>query len=222
MLKLLRVIEAPKEFRLVGSWIAGSLLNQVADYQTMVSTARRHIDSMEKIALTELEVQRKSVLKAAAEGCRDDLAQITNAFDRRRKELEANFTDSCIEVTRLAIDELIRSIPEEQRIEPLISSLMARVKSRTNLIIKANPAQVDLVQQLIAANLAEKFGLASWSVLADPNIKADRFVVNADGDSYIDVSLENWLNLMAHEIDSLRTYFDSQSNPNVNSVQGQS
>lgn len=218
MLKLLRVIEAPQEFRIAGSWIAASLLDQVADYRTMVSTARRHIESMEETARAELEVQRTTVLKNAADGCREDLIQISKAFERRQKELEENVADACIEVTRLAVDEMIRNLPEKQRIEPLVSSLMARVKSRVSLVIKANPAQVDLVQELIAAKLADKFGLSSWSVLADPSVKIDRFVVDADGNSYIDVSLDNWLNLMAHEIESLRTYFESKSN----SAQGKS
>lgn len=222
MLNLLRVVEAPNEFRFVGSWVSGRLLDQVADYQTMVDTARRHIESMEQASLAELDIQRTSVLKEAAQSCRDDLIRIAHAFDQRRSELEACMADACIEVTRLAIDEMVRSIPQEQRIEALVSSLLASVKSRVNLIIRANPEQVDLVKQTVAAKFAEKLGLTSWAVHGDFSVKLDRFVVDSDGESYIDVSLENWLNLMAQEVESLRTYFDSQLTSNAHSVQGQS
>ena len=214
MLKLLREIDAPHEFRIAGSWIPASLLNQVADYRGMILTAHRHIEAMEQTAKSELEVQRVAVMKNAADSCRDDLNRITAAFEKRRKELEAGFAESCVEVTRMAVDQMIRSIPELERIEPLVSSLIEKVKSKQDLRIRTNPSQVALVEEMIAERIAEKFGLTSWSVIADPGVKRDRFVVDAEGNSYIDVSLENWLNLMGREIDSLQSYFESKSNSN--------
>lgn len=211
MLRLLREVDAPHEFRIAGSWISATLLNQVADYRGMVSTAQRHIEAMEQAAKAELEVQRVAVMKTAADSCRDDLNRITAAFEKRRRELEAGFAESCVEVTRMAVDQLIRSIPESERIEPLVSSLIAKVKSKHDLRIRTNPAQVDLVEQMIAQGIAEKFGLTSWSVIPDPGVRRDRFVVDAEGNSYIDVSLENWLNLMTREVEALKTYFESKT-----------
>lgn len=209
MLSLIRKIQTPDDFDFVGSWIPADLLNQVADYQSLIAVAERRIESMEEAFQQRLEIERSEVLKNTANGCQKDLEKIKGMFDSRRAQLEGNSANSCVEVTRLAIEQLLRESPEQVRLEPLVRSLLVNLQSNSEVTVRANPEQAVLVEQMIAGRLAAELGFPKWTVLSDPEVQRDRFVVKSAGDSYTDVSIENWLALVGEEVESLHGFFNS-------------
>lgn len=218
MLSLIRKIQTPDDFDFVGSWIPANLLNQVADYQSLIAVAERRIESMEEAFQKRLETERSEVLKKTANSCQKDLETIKGMFDSRRAQLEGNAANSCVEVTRLAIEQLLRESPEQVRLEPLVRSLLVNLQANSEVTVRANPEQAAFVEQIIAARLAAELDFPKWAVLPDPEVQRDRFVVKSAGDSYTDVSIENWLALVGEEVESLHDFFNSATLSSEGSV----
>ncbi len=209
MLSLIRKIQTPDDFDFVGSWIPGTLLNQVTDYRSLMAVAERRIESMEEEFQGRMETQRRQVLEETASKCQQDLKNVKAMFDSRRTQLEDNSANSCVEVTRLAIEQLLRESPEHLRLEPLVRSLLRNLQSNAEVTVRAHPDQAGFVQQVIAEKLAAELGFQKWAVVPDPEVQRERFVVKSAGDSYTEVSIENWLALVSEEVDLLHDFFNS-------------
>jgi flagellar biosynthesis/type III secretory pathway protein FliH len=186
-------------------------LNQVSDYQALIESAHRRIEEMETKSWSTIEAKRREVIEATAQKCRDDLDKAIGLLEAQHRDLEEKSAQTCMEVTRLAVTEIIREAPESARLSVLIESLLNRIQSRSSFILRANPAQVDLTKSLIAEKFSLLLRLSKWEVLADPSVEKDRLLVGSAGESYIDVSIENWLALLGQELHSLKDYFDVQT-----------
>lgn len=211
MLGLLREIDVPVDFQFTGNWIKGSLMDQVSDYQTLVATAHRHIQEMRDRAKLEIETQRTEVIEDVAKRGQNDLQQFLNLFEKRRMELESNSAMACMEVSRMAIAQFIKEAPEKTRLNALIELLLGKIQSRSSFTFRVHPGQVELVETLIAEKFSSLLKLSKWQVIPDSTVAPDRLVVDSAGESYIDVSVENWLAILGQELLSLKGYFDAQA-----------
>lgn len=111
----------------------------------------------------------------------------------------------------MAIAQFIKEAPEKTRLNALIELLLGKIQSRSSFTLRVHPGQVELVETLIAEKFSSLLKLSKWQVIPDSTVAPDRLVVDSAGESYIDVSVENWLAILGQELLSLKGYFDAQA-----------
>lgn len=203
MLNLLRRVNFPEQLQTSGPLIKASLLRHVSTYHDILREAE---DEKQKI-LNQAKVEAKLISDKARQEAinevRGDLSKLQSATYEKEYRLQERCTSICTEICRVVVEKFITSASDSSKIRTLVEALLERSHSSRELKLRANPVQIQLLEESLVEVLGKQFNLRKWDIQPDDNLQEFELQISTTNGSEINVSIHNILQMLQHEIEAL-------------------
>ncbi|SHN56552.1 FliH/SctL family protein [Desulfovibrio litoralis] len=194
-------------------------------------TEKEYLERIKKQAIakaTEIirdaKAESEQLYKDAKEkGYTDGLSEAKNELEEFRKELGANvgsvieaiqgqsskifdkYREDLVILTKQAVEKILAyELSEEKKLvlEKLFREAMLKLDNRNNVIIKVNPDDEFIINDIISSASLKYPDLKIWRVQADSNIQSGGILLETQ-DSLIDNRIESRTQIVKEVLDSL-------------------
>lgn len=111
------------------------------------------------------------------------LGQVIGSIQDQAEQVWAARGNDFVRLIRMAVEKTIGMEMAERRrdmLHGLLEEAVQRIESERRFVIRTNPADVELIEELLRLAQAEHPKLSKWLVKADPSITAGVVVETAD------------------------------------------
>lgn len=203
MLNSLRRVRFPDNIEISGPVIKAKLISYVKDHDQLLTKAQESADLILKQAHTEAKLMRESVEKKVVESIKKDIDSIKKLTETKEKKLLERSADLCTEVCSAVFQQLMEKLPANEKIHTLVEKLLETSHHGRVIQLNCHPEQIQLVEQAVAAVMAQQMNLRQWAVTASPDLGLYEIVISTANGAEINVSLENLLAIYKDEIAAL-------------------
>jgi vacuolar-type H+-ATPase subunit H len=207
MLYTLRQIDWPEGLQVSGGIIRGSLLGFVSTYDDLLNQANRKATGILNDARDRAEAEAEELRHEVAREAKSDLKKLAQIFASERELILRRSGELCAQVTKIAIQKYFGNLADHDRMEMMLGVLIDSLHGNLNLVFLVNPAQVDLVRDVLANKFSNLIQAAQTQVLADSTLPVDQLKVQRAEGAYLDISIRNIIAMFSEEVDSLREGF---------------